>query len=85
MAQTQIKPQVEEVIEKALGFSTEDRGLVVSRLLKSLDAGASEEGLEAAWSDEIKSRVDEIRSGKAKMIPGEEVLRSIAEEFPDEQ
>jgi hypothetical protein len=43
MAQTQIKPQVEEVIEKALGFSTEDRGLVVSRLLKSLDAGASEE------------------------------------------
>jgi hypothetical protein len=33
---------------------------------------------------EIKGRVDDIRSGKAKMIPGEEVLREIAQDFPDE-
>jgi putative addiction module component (TIGR02574 family) len=85
MAQIQIKPQVEEVIEKALAFSTENRGSVVSRLLKSLDAEVAEGGVEAAWAAEVKSRVNDIRSGKVKTIQGKEVLRSLAEEFPDEE
>jgi hypothetical protein len=29
--------------------------------------------VEEAWSEEIKRRVDEIRSGKVKMVPGEEM------------
>jgi|GEM_PF-3709406 len=29
--------------------------------------------------------VDDIRSGKTKMIPGEQVLRELSEEFPDEK
>jgi hypothetical protein len=32
-----------------------------------------------------KHRVDDIRSGKVKMIPGEQVLREFAKEFPDEE
>jgi hypothetical protein len=35
-------------------------------------------------SDEIKRRVEEIQSGKVEMVAGEEVLRELAEEFPDE-
>ena len=43
-----------------------------------------EEGAEEAWAEEIKHRVADIRSGKVEMIPGEEVLRDLAKEFPDE-
>jgi len=55
-------PQVSEVLEKALMLSTQERGLLIDRLIESLDEGPAEEGVEAAWADEIKRRVDDIRS-----------------------
>jgi putative addiction module component (TIGR02574 family) len=74
---SQISPQAAELIEKALTLSVHDRGLIIDRLAESLDDGAAEEGVEAAWSDEIKRRVEEIQSGKIEMIPGEEVDRRL--------
>jgi putative addiction module component (TIGR02574 family) len=79
----QMTPQVSELLEKALRLSTQERGLLIDRLVESLDDEPSEEGVEAAWDDEIKRRVDDIRSGRVKMIPGEQVLRELADEFPD--
>ncbi len=73
----QLTPQVSEVLEKALALSTEDRGLIIDRLVESLDNELAEEGVEAAWSEEIKQRVEEIQSGKVEMIPGEEVHRRL--------
>ena len=81
----QMTPQVSEVLEKALTLSTQDRGLLIDRLIESLDDGPREEGVEEAWAEEIKGRVDDIRSGKVKTIPGEQVLRELAKEFPDEK
>jgi putative addiction module component (TIGR02574 family) len=80
----QMTPQVSEVLEKALALSTQDRGLIIDRLIESLDDEPAEEGVEEAWSEEIKRRVEEIESGKVEMIPGEQVLSELAEEFPDE-
>jgi putative addiction module component (TIGR02574 family) len=74
----QMTPQVSEVLEKALTLSTQDRGLLIDRLTESLDEGPAEEGVEEAWAEEIKRRVDDIRSGKVKTIPGEQVLRKVA-------
>ena len=74
----QMTPQVSEVLEKALTLSTQDRGLLIDRLIQSLDEGPAEEGAEEAWAEEIKRRVDDIRSGKVKMIPEEEVRRRLA-------
>ena len=59
----QLTPQVSEVLEKALVPSIQDRGLIIDRLIQSLDDEAPEEGGEAAWSDEIKHRVEEIQAG----------------------
>jgi putative addiction module component (TIGR02574 family) len=73
----QLTPQVSEVLEKALALSTQDRGLIIDRLIESLDDEPSE-GTEEAWSVEIKRRVEEIQSGTVKMIPGEEVDRRLA-------
>jgi putative addiction module component (TIGR02574 family) len=71
-------PQVSEVLERSLSLSTQDRGVRIDRLIESLDEGPAEEGVEEAWAEEIKRRVDDIRSGKVKMIPGEEVRRLAA-------
>lgn len=78
-------PQVSELLQRALALSTEERGLLIDRLVESLDEGPAEVGAEAAWGEEIKRRVEDIRSGRVKTIPGEQVLREMAEEFPDEQ
>ncbi len=77
--------QASEVLEKALALSTQERGLLIDHLIESLDEAPAEEGVEEAWDQEIKRRVDDIRSGKVKMIPGERVLRELAKEFPDEK
>jgi putative addiction module component (TIGR02574 family) len=79
----QMTPQVSELLEKALSLSTQERGLLAARLIDSLDDEPAEEGVEAAWDQEIKRRVDDIRSGRVKTIPGEQVLRELAKEFPD--
>jgi putative addiction module component (TIGR02574 family) len=81
----QMTPQVSEILEKALALSTQDRGLVIDRLIASLDEGLAEEGVEEAWAAEVKLRIEDIQSGKVKMIPGEDVLRELAKEFPDEK
>jgi len=48
-----------------------------------LDDGPAEEGVDEAWAEEIKRRVDDIRSGRVKTIPSEQVFRELEEEFPD--
>jgi putative addiction module component (TIGR02574 family) len=70
----QMTPQVSELLEKALALSTQDRGVLIDRLIASLDDEPADAGVEAAWDEEIKRRVDDIRSGRVKTIPGEEVL-----------
>ena len=74
----EMTPQVSELLEKALALSTQERGVLIDHLIESLDEGPPEEGVEEAWAEEIKHRVDDIRSGKVKMIPGEEVRRRLA-------
>jgi putative addiction module component (TIGR02574 family) len=74
----QMTREVSQVLEKALTLSTHDRGLLIDRLIASLDDGPAEEGVEEAWAAEIKKRVDDIQSGKVKMIPAEEVRRRAA-------
>jgi putative addiction module component (TIGR02574 family) len=74
----QMSSQASQLLEKALSLSAHDRGLIIDRLVESLDEGPAEEGVAAAWDEEIKRRVEEIQSGKVEMIPGEEVDRRLA-------
>jgi putative addiction module component (TIGR02574 family) len=79
----QMTPQVLEVLDKALALSEEERGLVIARLNQSLGEEPAEEEVEEAWATEIQQRVDDVRSGRVKTIPSEEVFRELEEEFPD--
>ena len=64
---------VEELAQQARTLSLEDRARLAEELLASLDE-ASEPDAEGAWEKEIGRRVDEIRSGRAKLIPADEVF-----------
>jgi putative addiction module component (TIGR02574 family) len=79
----QLTPQVSELLAKALALPSQDRGLLIDGLIASLDEEPAEDGVEAAWDEEIKRRVEDVRSGRVKTISGEQVLRELADEFPD--
>jgi putative addiction module component (TIGR02574 family) len=81
----QMTPQVSELLEKAMALSSEERGLLIDRLVESLDDGPADAGVEAAWDEEIKRRVEDIRSGRVKTIPGERVLRGMRKRLPDRE
>jgi putative addiction module component (TIGR02574 family) len=81
----QMTPQVSELLEKALALSTQERGLLIDRLVETLDNEPAEEGVEAAWEEEIKRRVDDIRSGRVKTIPGDQLLGRLKARQRDER
>jgi putative addiction module component (TIGR02574 family) len=93
-----ITPEASQILERALDLSTQDRGALIARLIASLDddsldddtlenaSGVSvttQAGVDEAWAAEIKRRVDDLRSGKARLIPEEEVRRRIAARLRD--
>ncbi len=43
-----------------------------------MNGGPAAEGVEEAWAEEIKRRIDDIQSGKTKMIRYGEVRRRLA-------
>ena len=80
-------PQVtrEEVLAQAMQLSSHERGRLIDELVESLDDVPPDPDAEQAWGHEIKRRIDEIRAGRVKLIPGEQVLRELAQDFPDDK
>jgi putative addiction module component (TIGR02574 family) len=73
-----VSPDVSELLKKALALPPEARAALAGSLLESLDDEPADEGVEAAWNEEIKHRIEEIDSGRVQMIPHEEVRRRLA-------
>lgn len=71
-------PDVSDLLKKALALPPEARAALATSLFESLDEEPAEQGVEAAWSEEIKRRIEDIDSGKVQMIPYEEVRRRLA-------
>ena len=63
--------KLEEVRAAALQLTDEEREELGWELVGSVPR---EPGYEEAWSNEIARRIDDIDSGRAKMIPGEQVM-----------
>jgi putative addiction module component (TIGR02574 family) len=70
--------EAQQVLQTALSLPYEERVEIAESLIWSLDEKESME-IEAAWSQEIKRRLDSIDRGEAQMIPWEEVIRSMRE------
>lgn len=63
---------VTELFLEASRLSEADRAELAGRILQSL-CGEPEEGVEAAWAEEIERRVRQIDSGEVQTIPWEDV------------
>lgn len=70
--------QANDILRTALGLDPNERAEIAASLIASLDPPKSEV-VEAAWTEEIKRRIESIDSGKVELIPSDEVLRTMRE------
>jgi putative addiction module component (TIGR02574 family) len=61
----QMTPRVSKLLEQALSLSVEELEALADSLISNL-GGKVDEGVQAAWADEIGRRIAELDSGKAK-------------------
>ena len=67
---------LEQIVEETRRWSPEQIGELVGRLTEDLHTSAPD--IDAAWKAEIDRRVEEIQTGKAQGIPGEDVSNEVA-------
>jgi putative addiction module component (TIGR02574 family) len=71
--------EIADIIREASELSAEERALVVDSLLRTLHTPDPE--IDQAWHEEARRRLDELRSGAVKPIPGHEVFSKVKERF----
>ncbi len=64
-----------ELFDEAVSLPVEIRAQLVDKLLRSLHPIQRE--IDELWAAEAEKRVEEIKSGKVKTIPGDEVFKKI--------
>lgn len=77
----QMTPQVSKLLEQALSLSVEEQEALADSLISNL-GGKVDEGVQAAWEEEVKRRIEELDAGKAKTIPWEEVRERNRRKLP---
>ena len=77
----QMTPEVAKLLEQALSLSVEEQEALADSLISNL-GGKIDEGVLAAWDNEIKKRISDLDSGKAKTIPWTEVRRRNLAKLP---
>jgi putative addiction module component (TIGR02574 family) len=69
-----MSPELDELMKQAMSLPPEDREILANSLFESLDHPV-DEGVEAAWQEEVARRMNDIESGKVKTVPWEQVRR----------
>ncbi|RKZ51360.1 MAG: addiction module protein [Candidatus Parabeggiatoa sp. nov. 3] len=67
------------LIKEANSLPVEERAIIVDSLLKTLNTPESD--IDQKWVTVAKARLQQIRSGEVKPIPGEEVFSNIRSRF----
>ena len=71
---------VPDVFTAALSLAPQERSELAHQLLLSLDPGDDDGNVEQAWADEIRRRLQAIRSGHATLYDWDETLTAIRQE-----
>jgi putative addiction module component (TIGR02574 family) len=66
----------ERLLAEALRLSDEARAALAGQLIQSLDHEVDPDA-EAAWSEEIRARLERVDAGSAETIPWSEARRRI--------
>lgn len=67
--------KTKELFDEAVSLPVGIRMQLVEKLLRSLNPTQKE--IDKLWAKEAEKRVEEIKSGKVKTIPGEKVFKKI--------
>jgi putative addiction module component (TIGR02574 family) len=67
---------LDSFLAEAMNFTPDSRLELAERLVASVPDDAE---IEAAQIEEVSRRMADVRSGKMKLIPGEEALRQVRE------
>lgn len=71
--------QTMELLSMAESLPLDEKALLVERLLESMYPNQKE--IDEIWKIEAQRRVEEVRSGEVKPIPGDKVFEEIFERF----
>jgi putative addiction module component (TIGR02574 family) len=71
-----------QLFQDALRLPEKERADLAAQLIDSLDP-SQEEDVETAWDQEIRRRIEELRTGQATAIPWPEARRLILEDTDD--
>lgn len=69
---------MDEITQLALTLPVDQRAQVANALLASLDDTADSAEVHEAWTAEIKSRVDDITSGRVQTLSRDQVRAQLA-------
>jgi putative addiction module component (TIGR02574 family) len=76
--------RVQRALAAASELSAEERQELIAELVLSLETDREAgPGYDAAWSAEIRRRVDAVVSGKSQGLPWSQVRREIAEQLAE--
>lgn len=67
--------KIKELIDQAEALPVEERALVVDSILRSLNPPESR--IDEKWALAARKRLEDIRSGAVKTVPGEDVFAKI--------
>lgn len=68
-----------KIIEEALSLPVEERALIADSLLRSLNM--PDTGIDAKWTEVAKRRLQDLRTGKVKPVPGDVVFDRALKRF----
>jgi len=72
---------LDALVQEALELPLDEREILANRLLESIE-DQNEEPVSLEWEAEIARRIEEIDSGKAVLIPAEEVFARMRAKYP---
>ncbi len=69
----------QQLIDEVLSLPIEDRAYIIDSLIKSMNPIDTD--IDRKWIEVNKKRLNELKSGKVKGIPGDEVFDKIWKRF----
>lgn len=78
-----MKATLEQVTTEALSLPSKDRAVLTRVVIQSFDEAPADDpaDVEQAWHDEVNRRVEEIKSGRVKGVPAEEVFAKLRAKY----
>ena len=67
-------PIPQQLLSQAMQLPSPERGRLAAMLIDSLETEVDDDA-DQAWADEIQRRIDDINTGRVKLIPWSEVRR----------